>query len=127
MMAQIHYSKDTDLTWRRVKQGSGFGFIGQSGKPVSQDAVDRILELAIPPAWSDVVISSDPTNYIQAIGVDAAGRKQYIYHPEWVRRNQEHKFDQMVLFGERLPALREVVSAHMREHSLTRDRVIATV
>jgi DNA topoisomerase-1 len=126
-VTQIHYRKDTELNWRRIKKGDGFGFIDEKGKPISKEAVKRISELAIPPAWKDVVISADPMDYILAIGVDAAGRKQYIYHPEWIKRNQEHKFDQMVTFGERLPALREVVSAHMREHSLTQDRVIATV
>ncbi len=126
-MAQIHYSKDTELTWHRVKKGKGFGFIGEKGKSVPKNAISRITGLAIPPAWTDVVISKDPMNYIQAIGIDAASRKQYIYHPEWVKKSQEHKFDQMVLFGERLPTLREAVSAHMREHSLTQNRVIATV
>ncbi len=126
-MAQVHYSKDTDLTWRRVKKSSGFGFIGKNGKPVPKNAVDRIAGLVIPPAWTDVVISHDPMNYIQAIGVDAVGRKQYIYHAEWVKKNQERKFDQMISFGERLPTLRKAVNAHMREHSLTQNRVVATV
>ena len=126
-MTQIHYRKDAELTWRRVKRGNGFGFIDEKGKSVSKSAADRLTALAIPPAWEEVVISSDPDDYILAIGVDDAGRKQYIYHPEWIKRNQEKKFDQMVAFGERLPALREVVSGHMREHSLTQDRVIATV
>lgn len=123
----IRYRKDTELNWRRKKKGGGFEFVNEKGKVISQKSAARILKLAIPPAWKDVVVSSDPENYILAIGVDAAGRKQYIYHPEWVKRNQEHKFDQMIAFGEKLPILREAVRAHMREHSLTRDRVIATV
>lgn len=127
LVAQIHYRKDTELALRRIKKGNGFRFIDGKGKSASKNAISRILKLAIPPAWKDVAISADPMDYILAVGVDAAGRKQYIYHPEWMRRNQEHKFDQMIMFGERLPALREVVRAHMREHSLTQNRVIATV
>jgi DNA topoisomerase-1 len=127
MVSQIHYRKDTELPWRRVKQGKGFAFINEKGKRISKSARTRVLGLVIPPGWHDIVISADPMDYVQAIGMDARGRKQYIYHPEWIKRNQEHKFDQMVSFGERLPALREVVDAHMREHSLSRDRVIATV
>ncbi len=123
----LHYGKETQLTWRRVKNGSGFKFVKESGKPVSKNAISRIKKLVIPPAWKEVVVSDDPTNYIQAIGVDAAGRKQYIYHPEWVKKSQEKKFDQMISFGERLPTLRKAVSAHMEEHSLTQNRVIATV
>lgn len=126
-MSQIHYRKDTDLPWRRIKKGRDFIFVGEKGKRISKTAKNRVLGLAIPPAWKEVVISADPLDYIQAIGVDARGRKQYIYHPEWIRRNQEHKFDQMVTFGERLPTLRKAVKAHMNERKLTKDRVTATV
>lgn len=126
-MARIHYRKDTELPWRRVPSGSGFRFVDEKGQPVSKRATDRLTKLGIPPAWADVIVSSDPLDYIQAIGVDARGRKQYIYHEEWTRRSQEKKFDQMVKLGERLPTLREAVRAHMREHTLSRDRIIATV
>ncbi len=127
IMAQIHYSKDTELTWRRVKKGKGFGFIGEKGKSVPKNAISRITGLAIPPAWTDVVISKDPMNYIQAIGIDTAGRKQYIYHHEWVKKSQEKKFDQMISFGERLPTLRKAMRAHMKERQLSQNRVVATV
>lgn len=126
-MTQIHYRKDADRTLRREREGKSFRFINERGKSVSKTVAERVRKLAIPPAWKDVLISPDPKDYIQAVGLDARGRKQYTYHPEWVKRNQEHKFDQMITFGERLPALRKAVSAHMREHSLTRDRVVATV
>lgn len=127
MVAQIHYRKSSERTLRRVKGGKGFRFIDKNGKAVSKLTGERITRLTIPPAWKDVLISPDSMDYIQAVGFDARGREQYIYHPDWVKRNQEHKFDQMVAFGERLPTLRKAVSTHMREHSLTRDRVLATV
>lgn len=123
----IHYRKDTDLPWRRVKRGGSFIFTNQNGKRILNGAKARVLGLKIPPAWKNVVISADPDDYVQAIGVDDRGRKQYIYHPEWVKRNQEKKFDQMINFGERLPTLRKTVRAHMNERKLTKDRVIATV
>ena len=126
-MPQIHYHKDTERTIRRLKRGKGFGFVSGKGKAVSKKTLERILKLAIPPAWKDVAISPDPDDYIQAIGVDDRGRKQYIYHSEWIRRSQEKKFDQMVAFGERLPTLRAAIRAHMRERALSQDRVIATV
>ncbi len=126
-MSPVHYSKEIDLPWRRVKKRSGFQFLGDKGKPVSKDEIDRINRLGIPPAWTDVVISKDSANYIQAIGVDAAGRKQYIYHPKWIKKRQEHKFDQMISFGEKLPTLRQTVRAHMRDKSLSQERVVATI
>lgn len=126
-MAQIHYRKDAELTWRRVPWGDGFRYVDDDSKFVSKKELERIVALSIPPAWSDVIISPDSLDYIQAIGTDDRGRKQYIYHPEWTRRNQEHKFDQIIAFGERLPTLREVVSGHMREHDLSQNRIIATI
>lgn len=126
-MVKLHYPKERELPWRRVKRGSGFAFITKSAKGVSEKAKERILSLKIPPAWKDVRISSDPFSHIQAVGIDARGRKQYIYHKELVKHNQEHKFDQMVAFGESLPTLREVVRDHMRERMLTRNRILATV
>ena len=126
-MTQIHYHKDRERSLRRERSGASFRFVNEKGKSVSKATADHIKGLAIPPAWKDVIISTDPMDYIQAIGIDARGRKQYIYHPDWIKHNQEHKFDQMVAFGERLPALRKAISAHMREPTLTEDRVLATV
>jgi DNA topoisomerase-1 len=126
-MAKIHYRNEEDRTWRRTKKGGGFHYHDVKNNSLSKEGVERIEHLVIPPAWTDVVISPDPTDYIQALGTDADGRRQYIYHPDWVAQNQEHKFDQMVMFGERLPTLREVVKGHMRQRELTHDRVVATV
>ncbi len=126
-MPQVHYRKDTDLPWRRIKAGNGFRVINEQGKTVSKNATSRILKLAIPPGWRDVVISADPYDYVQAIGVDDRGRRQYIYHPEWIKHNQEHKFDQMIVFGESLPTLRSVVRSHLKERGLTKNKVVATV
>jgi len=127
-VAQIHYRKDTELPWRRLKKDGGYiRYVTGKGKRVSKKSRLRIESLGIPPAWKDVVISSSPRDYIQAIGTDARGRKQYIYHPEWIKRSQEKKFDQMINFGERLPTLRKAVKTHMHERGLTRDRVVATV
>ena len=127
MTAQIHYCKEIDRTIRRVRSGTGFRFVKEKEKTVSDENTNRIKSLSIPPAWRDVVISPDSLDYIQAMGTDARGRRQYIYHPDWVKKNQEHKFDQMVSFGEKLPELRRAVSSHMRERKLTEERVLATV
>lgn len=126
-MAQIHYRKDSELPWRRVKWGEGFRYVNEDSKFVARSDVERISTLAIPPAWKDVVISPDPLDHIQAVGTDDRGRKQYIYHPEWTKWSQEHKFDQIISFGQHLPSLREIVSAHMREHDLTQNRILATI
>lgn len=126
-MSRIHYCKDTDLVWRRIKKGTGFGFVNKSGGAVPQTSKERFNNLKIPPAWRDVVVSPDPFCHIQAIGTDDRGRKQYIYHPDWVKLKQTKKFDQMISFGEKLPTLRRAISTHMREKKLTKERVTATI
>lgn len=123
----IRYVSDASLSWRREKKGDGFVYLNRLGRPVSPKDAERINKLIIPPAWTDVHICSDARGHIQAIGTDARGRKQYIYHPDWMAYNQKHKFDSLQQFGLILPTLRETVNGHMRQHTLTRERVLATV
>ena len=122
----IKYVADTDLNWQRKGSGKGFHYLNKNGQPL-RTAIKRIEKLAIPPAWTAVRICPDEKGHIQAVGLDAKGRKQYIYHPDWVAHNQKHKFDQMVRFGEILPTLRQTVAGHMRQRQLNKQRILATV
>lgn len=125
--SKIHYVSDAALTWHRHKQGRGFQYADRYGHPLRGDSLDRVKKLVIPPAWTDVQISPDENSHIQAVGFDARGRKQYIYNEEWALQNQEQKFDKLTRFGEILPPLRETIAGHMRQHTLSRERIIATV
>ena len=96
--------------------------------------LERIAELAIPPAWQEVWICMDPLGHLQATGVDAAGRKQYLYHAGWRARRDRRKFDSMVAFGAALPRLRRRVARDLKRPSggrrvgvaeLTEQRVLA--
>jgi DNA topoisomerase I len=100
---------------RRIRSGRGFRYTDADGRPV-RDAEDvlRIKQLAIPPAWEDVWICSDPLGHLQATGVDAAGRKQYLYHPRWREMRDRQKFDHMLDFAAALPRLRRRVLAALR-------------
>ena len=69
----------------------------------------RLAELRVPPAWKDVWICSDPMGHLQATGIDAAGRKQYLYHERWRQRRDAQKFDEMLDFARALPRLRRRV------------------
>lgn len=110
----------------RLRRGRGFAYVGADGERIDDAAtVDRIRALAIPPAWTDVWICSDPLGHIQATGVDAAGRKQYRYHDGWRRRRDAAKFDAMVAFARALPALRRRVRDDLRGEQLDRARVLA--
>ena len=76
--------------------------------------LERIRELAIPPAWKDVWICPYPMGHIQATGIDARGRKQYRYHDRWRERRDQEKFDAMIDFARALPRMRERVDAGPR-------------
>lgn len=123
---RLHYIDDSALRYRRIKKGEAFQFVDSDGKAISTPELERIQKLVIPPAWQEVRVCCEENGHIQAIGYDAKGRKQYIYHPEWVQINQSHKFDKMIKMGEVLPIIRQTIAGHMRQHELTKDRVVAT-
>jgi DNA topoisomerase I len=100
--------------WRRVGSRGRFRYVDSRKSPITDpDQIERIETLAIPPAWRDVWISPRPGAKLQATGVDRAGRRQYLYHPEFRAAQEQAKFDKLVLFAERLPDLRKAMSKHM--------------
>jgi DNA topoisomerase-1 len=91
-----------------------FRYVNARGNPITDpEKLVRIEELVIPPAWREVWISPRPHAKLQATGIDRAGRRQYLYHPEFRARQEREKFDKLVRFAERLPALREAMSKDM--------------
>jgi DNA topoisomerase I len=110
----------------RRRRGRGFEFLDQSGERVtSEETLHRIRELAIPPAWEDVWICPHANGHLQATGIDAAGRKQYLYHSAWRERRDQQKFDEMIEFARALPRIRRKVAADLRRDGLPRERVLA--
>ncbi|HEX6968702.1 MAG TPA: DNA topoisomerase IB [Micromonosporaceae bacterium] len=114
--------------YRRRRCGRGMVFLDPTGLPVTDAAVrERLRSLAVPPAWRDVWICPYPNGHIQATGVDAAGRRQYLYHPLWRVRRDAAKFDHVLEVARRLPRLRVRVDGHLAARGLRRARVLATV
>ncbi|MFD2766061.1 DNA topoisomerase IB [Micromonospora eburnea] len=112
----------------RRRRGKGWLFVDPKGEPVRDlDELARLRDLVIPPAWRDVWISPYPNGHIQATGIDAAGRKQYLYHPRWREQRDEAKFDHVLEVAHRLPALRDRVDHDLALRGLRRERVLATV
>src|SRR3954447_49833 len=110
----------------RRRRGKGFEYLDENGERIDDtDTIGRVRSLAIPPAWGEVWICSDPHGHIQATGVDARGRKQYRYHDSWRERRDREKFDSMVDFAQALPKLREQVEEDLRRRKLSRERVLA--
>lgn len=111
---------------RRRRAGRGFTYLDESGDRITDDEVlERIRSLAIPPAWTDVWICSDPTGHIQATGTDAKGRRQYRYHDEWRAARDREKHDRILRFAKRLPVLRAQVEADLALDGMPRERVLA--
>jgi len=110
----------------RRRRGRGFSYHDVDGSPLT-DPVElaRVKSLVIPPAWRDVWIAPDPAAHIQAIGTDAAGRRQYRYHDEWRRHRDAEKYDRVLALGRRLADVRPEVSGRLTEDGLGRGRVLA--
>ncbi|MEU6804215.1 DNA topoisomerase IB [Streptomyces neyagawaensis] len=110
----------------RVRHGRGFRYLDRSGRPVTDPAEkERLRRLVIPPAWRDVWICPFPHGHIQAVGTDAAGRRQYLYHPVFRARQEAAKHDHVLETARSLPRLRDRVANDLAGRGLGRDRVLA--
>jgi DNA topoisomerase I len=112
--------------WRRAGRKGRFAYYDARGNRITDPAkLERIEQLVIPPAWRDVWISPRPNAKLQATGLDSAGRRQYLYHPEYRAQQEQAKYDKLIRFAEQLPTLREAMAEHMGLDSLERERVSA--
>jgi DNA topoisomerase IB len=113
----------------RRRRGKGWSYLDAGGARVTDpEVVARIEALVIPPAWTDVWICPAPNGHLQAVGTDARGRRQYLYHPSWRERRDREKHDRVLQVARRLPAAREAVAADLQPRgraTLTRERVLA--
>src|ERR1044072_8022158 len=102
----------------------GFRYKPVSGRLTKAD-LDRINDLKIPPAWTDVFINPAANGRVQAIGKDTAGRWQYLYHESHTRAQELRKFRRITKFAKAIPQMRATVARHLRQPGLTRERVLA--
>lgn len=111
----------------RRRVGRGFRYEWPNGTKVSEpEVLQRISELVIPPAWQDVWICPYANGHIQAIGTDAAGRRQYRYHDQWRLQRDAAKHERILDVARRLPGARDVAAADLRRRGYPRERVLAT-
>jgi DNA topoisomerase IB len=111
--------------WTRRRVGRGFAYLDENGNRLPEEDVARVKALAIPPAWTDVWICRRPNGHLQALGTDAAGRRQYLYHPDWRARQDELKFARVTQAARRLPAMRAAVLEDLAAEEMTRDKACA--
>jgi DNA topoisomerase-1 len=105
----------------------GFKYKRADNKKINAADLNRIDELKIPPAWTEVWINALPGGTVQAIGKDAAGRLQYLYHASHVRRRETKKFKRLIKFAEALPKMRATVAADIRQPGLGKEPVMASI
>ena len=114
------------MGWTRRGRKGAFRYYDASGKQIRDAAkIERVEKLAIPPAWKDVSIAASTRAKLQATGYDRAGRKQYVYHPDYRAAQEEAKYDRLIRFAERLPDLRAAMAEHLDRDELDRERVSA--
>jgi DNA topoisomerase I len=126
--ARLRYVTDQTPGITRRRNGKGFVYVAPDGKSIRDpDELRRFRFLAIPPAWRNVWICSTANGHLQATGRDARKRKQYRYHPRWREVRDENKYDRMLGFAKKLPAIRRKVAQDLVLVGLPREKVLATV
>jgi DNA topoisomerase IB len=124
-MARLRRTSPDDPGWTRRRAGKGFVYLDESGARLSAEDAERVKGLVIPPAWEDVWICPVPNGHLQAVGTDDAGRRQYLYHPDWRTQRDAAKHLRMVDFGRALSRARERVVTDLGTDGMPLDRACA--
>lgn len=125
-MARLVRVAREDLTILRQRRGTGFSYLDANGAKLRDAEIKaRVKALGIPPAWQDVRIATDPRGHIQALGVDEAGRDQYIYHPDWELKRNGRKLKRLAMLPAILPKLRRKVLAGLNAETGSRELALA--
>lgn len=121
----VFVSPEKGGIYRKGKPGK-FDYEDDKGNKVTDSAaLERIQKLVLPPAWTEVWISPKKNGYLQAVGIDVAGRKQYRYHADWVNRRSDQKYFRLLEFGKALPKARKEVEKDLRRKNLDERKVLA--
>jgi len=125
-VARLRRSDPTAAGITRRRRGAGWSYISPDAQPVTDlETIERCRALVLPPAWTDVWISPHANAHIQAMGTDAAGRRQYRYHEEWRRMRDLAKFDRVLEFADLLPGMRARVAEDIALPGMPKRRVLA--
>jgi DNA topoisomerase-1 len=124
----LEYVDDQGPGITRKKSGHGWAYFDPKGKRITErHAIDRLNRIALPPAYTNAWFCPKDCGHLLATGIDARGRKQYRYNPEFRTRQEAEKFDGCAAFGRLLPKVRKRVAKDLAKRSLTRERAVASV
>src|SRR3954469_15698566 len=124
-MPRLRRTSPDQPGWSRRRSGRGVVYLDEHGRRLGPEEAQRARDLVIPPAWKDVWITPYPNGHLQAVGTDDAGRRQYLYHPQWRERREAEKFDRMLLFGKALSRARERVLLDLGLEGMPLERACA--
>jgi DNA topoisomerase-1 len=124
-MVRLRTVSPNSTGWTRRRVGKGFVYLDADGVRLCDQDVERCKALVIPPAWESVWICPHPNGHIQAVGVDAAGRRQYLYHPEWRAKRDKMKFDRVAEVAAELPSARAAILEHIGLDGMPLERAAA--
>jgi DNA topoisomerase-1 len=124
----LRHSSDAEPGYTRKRMGRYWAYFDSGGKRVTDRVeIDRLTAIGLPPAYSDAWFCADPDGHLQATGVDARGRKQYRYHPDYRQKREKAKYEGLLEFGKALSKLRRRVEQDLKRRNLTREAVLAAV
>lgn len=124
-MPRLRRTSPDQPGWTRRRAGKGFVYLDETGARLPDADAQRVRELVIPPAWQDVWVTPYENGHLQAVGTDDAGRRQYLYHPDWRVRRDAEKFDRMLEFGKALTRARELVLTDLGREGMPLERACA--
>lgn len=123
--AGLEMVTDSDPGYTRRRCGKGFSYLDAERRRVATPERDRLVALAVPPAWSDVWFCPSAQGYLQATGRDDACRKQYRYHEDFRALRDQQKFDRMTHFPRALRILRSAVASELESPAGTKTHAVA--
>ncbi|HYU96523.1 MAG TPA: DNA topoisomerase IB [Sphingomicrobium sp.] len=124
----LRHSSDSEPGITRKRMGRHWAYFAANGKRITdRDEIDRLNAIGLPPAYKDAWFCTDPDGHLQATGVDARGRKQYRYHPDYREKRDSAKYEGLREFGKALPRLRRRIERDLKRRKLSRDTVLAAV
>lgn len=125
-MVRLRRTSPSSPGWARVRHGRGFRYLDEDGSGLAEIDIERCRRLVIPPAWTEVWICPIENGHLQAVGTDFAGRRQYLYHPDWRVRRDLEKFERMEGFAAALLKHRAMSRRDLAGDDLGFERVVAT-
>ena len=124
-MPRLRRTSPDQPGWTRRRAGAGFAYLDRHGERLDPEQVRRCKDLVIPPAWRDVWITPHENGHLQAVGTDDAGRRQYLYHPQWRAKRDEAKFERTLSFGKAMSRAREKVLTDLGAEGMSLERACA--